>query len=123
MEVRDIRERIERFRGSSVIDPEGRRIGYLEEIYYDRETHAPEWLGVATGFLGTRLAIAPVSGAAALHEGLQLGYARDRVMAAPGLCDDDLDEATENELTDHYGLARARRRAGVAGIPGVQRRT
>jgi hypothetical protein len=122
MDASEIGDRIERFRGSPVLDIAGRRIGYLEEIFYDADTHAPAWLGVATGFLGTRLVIAPMRGADALREGLQVGYVRERVMAAPDLCDEELDEATERDLSEHYGLARAIRRAGVAGIPGVQRR-
>jgi hypothetical protein len=68
--------------------------------------------------------IVPVAGARAGADELTVAYARGLVDAAPDLCDEDLDEESENELTAHYGLAfRASQRAGVAGIPGFRRRS
>jgi hypothetical protein len=124
MEPRVTQDRLERLRGYPVCDRAGAAIGYLEEVFYDNATQLPEWLGVATGFLGTKLVIVPVAGARAGFDGLTIAYARRLVEAAPGLCDDELDEETENELTAHYGLAsRASQGAGVAGIPGIRRRS
>jgi hypothetical protein len=124
MEARVSQERLERLRGYPVCDRVGIVIGYLEEVYYDNATQLPEWIGVAAGFLGTKLVIVPVAGARAGFDGLTVAYARGLVETAPGLCDDELDEETENELTAHYGLAyRASRHAGVAGIPGIRRRS
>jgi len=124
MDARVTQDRLERLRGYPVCDRAGALIGHLEEVFYDNATQLPEWLGVAAGFLGTRLVIVPVAGARAGADGLTVAYARGLVEAAPDLCDDELDEETENELSAHYGLAfRASQRAGVAGIPGFRRRS
>jgi PRC-barrel domain len=124
MDARVTQDRLERLRGNPVCDRDGDLIGYLEEVFYDNATQLPEWLGVAAGFLGTKLVIVPIAGARAGADGLTVAYSRGLVEAAPDLCNDELDEETENELTAHYGLAsRATPRAGVAGIPGFRRRS
>jgi hypothetical protein len=52
-------ERLEGLRGYSAYDIDGRKIGHLEEIFYGLRTGRPEWLGIASGFLGTTLVACP----------------------------------------------------------------
>jgi sporulation protein YlmC with PRC-barrel domain len=56
------RVRLDEMRGQPVYDNEGQKIGNVEEIYYDQQTRAPEWIGVGTGFFGTKRVLVPVQG-------------------------------------------------------------
>jgi hypothetical protein len=116
-------ERLEGLRGYSAYDIDGRKIGHLEEIFYGLRTGRPEWLGIASGFLGTTLVVVPVAGVRMGRGALTVGYRRDVVVSAPELAEDDLDEPTSLRLARHYGLHPVSSARGAAsGIPGHARR-
>ena len=46
--------RLDQMRGAPVYDNDGDKIGKVEEIFYDHQTRVPEWIGIGTGFLGTK---------------------------------------------------------------------
>ena len=116
------RDRIERLRGCPVYDIDGRKIGHLEEVFYAERTGRPAWLGIASGFLGTTLVLAPVAGVRTRRDALAVGYRRDVVTSAPELVEDVLDEAASLLLARHYGLSPVEGARGAAsGIPGRER--
>ena len=50
-----------RWRGQDVLDPQGDKLGKLEEIYYDTETDVPAFAAVKSGTLSKHLTIVPLS--------------------------------------------------------------
>lgn len=102
--------------GASVYSSEGEKIGTIEDIYYDWETGEPEWIGIGTGFFGTKYVVVPVRGSALSEEGLTVPYSRDRVKDTPDLDVDDISQETERSLAEHYGLGYSTR-ASSTGLP------
>lgn len=96
--------RLDQMRGQHVYDNAGERIGTVEEIFYDHETSAPEWIGIGTGFLGTKRVLVPVDGARVTEDGLVVAYAKDKVKDSPDIDSDEISAEQEAELTSYYGL-------------------
>jgi uncharacterized protein (TIGR02271 family) len=97
----DVRE----WRGRTVVDREGDKIGKLDEIYLDRETGDPEWALVNTGLFGTKSSFVPLRGAAPDGDDVRVGYAKEQVKDAPSIdADGELSQGEESELYRHYGL-------------------
>jgi uncharacterized protein (TIGR02271 family) len=116
--------------GATVYDSTGDKIGTVEEIFYDDETNQPEWIGIGTGFFGTKRVLVPVAGANTSGDGVTVRYDKDQVKGAPDIDGDRIDEPTEAELYAYYGLQRSERRsnsglpAGGTGVSGdIDRQT
>lgn len=93
-------------RGDDVYDPDGSKIGSLEQVYVDRDSGAPEWVAVKTGLFGTNLNLVPLAGAQRGDDGaLRLAHTKDVVEDAPNIdADGDLSEQEEQQLYQHYGF-------------------
>src|SRR6478609_901256 len=98
------RVRLEELRGENVYDNRGEKIGSVEEIYYDPESRSPEWIGIGTGFFGTKRVLVPVQGAHVSGDGLTVDYAKDRVKDSPDIDEDDITTERESELCAYYGI-------------------
>ncbi len=98
-------EQLNEMRGADVYDSAGEKIGTVEEIFYDEGTSRPEWIGIGTGFFGTKRVLVPVEGASAEADGFRVPYTKEQVKDAPDIDDDRIDDATEGDLYAHYGLA------------------
>jgi uncharacterized protein (TIGR02271 family) len=110
------RVRLDEMRGATVYDEAGEKIGTVEEIFYDQETRVPEWIGIGTGFLGTKRVLVPVNGARVTDDGLTVAYAKEHVKDSPDIDDDEISQEREAELTSYYGLGYAERRSET-GLP------
>jgi len=108
------RVRLDELRGSSVYDNAGEKIGSVEEIFYDPQTRSPEWLGIGTGFLGTKRVLVPVEGAQATGDGLMVAYSKGHVKAGPDIDEDEISAEHEAELTAHYGMSGSTRSSTVS---------
>ena len=75
--------RLDQMRGTPVYDTDGDKIGDVEEIFYDLETQTPEWIGVGTGFFGTKRVLVPVEGASIRDDGICVAYDKDHVKDSP----------------------------------------
>ena len=105
------------WRGRTVVDRDGAKIGKLEEIYLDQETNNPEWALVNTGLLGTKSSFVPLKGAAPAGEEVRVAYAKDQVKDAPGIDPDgELSQQEEAELYRHYDLDYSEARSD-SGLP------
>jgi uncharacterized protein (TIGR02271 family) len=91
-------------RGAPVYDRDGDPIGGVEEIICDDHTGRPEWIGIGTGFLGTKRVLVPVEGAQHDQDGLRVPYEKSRVKDSPDIDADEIGQATEAELYSYYGL-------------------
>ena len=109
-------DRLAEMRGTPVYSSDGDKIGSVEELFLDEETGEPEWIGLGTGFLGTKRVLVPVAGADVRDEGLYVPYAKSHVKKTPDIDDDAIGQETESRLYAHYGLQYSERRSDT-GLP------
>ena len=95
--------RLDEMRGAPVYDSAGDKIGSVEEIFYDVDSSRPEWIGIGTGFFGTKRVLVPVDGASLTDDGITVPYPKDHVQAGPDVDGDQLSRETETELHAFYG--------------------
>ena len=96
----------ERFEGYEVYDPNGEKIGKVDDLFVD-ENDQPEYLGVKMGFLGTKSTLIPWEIASADEEGQRIEVSVEKGKAKDGPAFDDDREITpeyENEVRSYYGL-------------------
>jgi hypothetical protein len=94
------------WRGATVIDRDGEKIGTLKELYLDQDDR-PAWAAVETGLFGLRQSFVPLEGATALDDQVQVPFAKDQVKDAPNIDPDThLSDDEETRLHDHYGVRR-----------------
>lgn len=93
------------WRGMTVVDSDGSKIGKLDEIYLDQETKRPEWALINTGLFGTKSSFMPLAGASAADDQVQTTFTKDQVKDAPSIdTDGQLSPEEEATLYEHYGL-------------------
>src|SRR3954453_8765689 len=86
---------LDRMRGAPVYDRGGDKIGAVEEIFYDTQSNRPEWIGIGTGFFGTKRVLVPVEGASLRDDGICVRYPKDQVKDSPGIDGDEISSETE----------------------------
>lgn len=92
--------------GRKAVDPDGDKLGTIDELYADDRTGEPEWVTVKTGLFGSRSTFVPLAGATTSESGddLVLPYDKGQVKDAPNIdADGTLTEEEERELYRHYG--------------------
>jgi uncharacterized protein (TIGR02271 family) len=107
---------LEEARGLPVYDSAGDKIGKVEDIYYDEQTNQPEWIGIGTGFFGTKRVLVPVQGANLTGDGYTVPYDKDRVKDSPDIDADEISQETEADLYSYYGLEYGESRSDT-GLP------
>jgi stress response protein YsnF len=99
------------WRGRTVVDRNGERIGTLDELYLD-ERDEPAWATVRAGVLGLRSSLVPLSNMKPVGEELEVPYDRQRVKDAPAIepseqvADEDADRLREHYRLDEQGAER-----------------
>ena len=92
------------WRGATVLDRDGEKIGSLKELYLDGDER-PAWGSVHTGLFGMKQTFVPLAGAREVEDAIQVPYAKDQVKAAPSIDPDaQLGEDEEQRLYDHYEM-------------------
>ena len=104
-------EQLSETRGTDVVDAQGTKIGTVEEIFYDEQTGQPEWIGIGTGFFGTKRVLVPIQGANFGGDGVQVPYSKDQVSGSPDIDGDFVDQDTERELYSYYGISYSEERS------------
>ncbi|MDQ6822197.1 MAG: PRC and DUF2382 domain-containing protein [Actinomycetota bacterium] len=93
------------FRGRTVVDSRGEKIGKVDELFYDEQGGQPEWALVNTGLFGTKKTFVPIRGASPTGEDLQVPITKEQVKEAPRIdADQELSEQEERQLFEHYGI-------------------
>ncbi|MFG2721190.1 DUF2382 domain-containing protein [Streptomyces sp. NPDC048416] len=126
MSTGDMFNRPEGLKGLVAYDPEGEKIGGVEQVYLDDASGRPEWVTVKTGLFGTKESFVPLAGARHDGEALHVAYAKSMVKDAPRLdAEEHLDAESERELYRHYGVDGHNTRtpgpggaAGSVDVPG-----
>ena len=72
------------WRGMTMVDRDGDRIGTIEDIYADDRTGEPEWALVNTGLFGTRSTFVPLAQATAAGDDVQVPYQSSWSRTPPG---------------------------------------
>lgn len=98
-------EEVQDWRGKTMVDADGHRIGSIEEIYVDRQTGQPEWAAVKTGLFGTKHSYVPIADAEPTDDDkIRVPFQKDQVKNAPKVAaDDELSPDEERQLYEHYG--------------------
>jgi uncharacterized protein (TIGR02271 family) len=95
---------IETWRGRTLVDRDGDKIGKVEDVYLDRQSGEPEWVAVKTGMFGSNVSFVPIHDASTAGDDLQVAYAKDQVKDAPNIDPDgELSPEEERRLYSHYG--------------------
>ena len=94
------------WRGRDLIDRDGKRIGKLEDVYFDVESDEPQFGTVKEGWIGRHLTFVPLIGVTIGPDSLQVAVSKEQVKSAAniGLEGDELSAAAESALYHHYEL-------------------
>jgi uncharacterized protein (TIGR02271 family) len=94
------------FRGRTVVDHAGEKIGKVDDLYQDAEGGQAEWALVNTGLFGTKKTFVPIRGASPSRDAIQVTVSKEQVKDAPRIdTDEELSQAEERRLFEHYGLS------------------
>ena len=109
-DVDDIRD----WRGQSVVDQEGAKIGNLEGVYFDTSTDEAVFATVKVGLVGGgRLIFVPLIGARVAPKHLRVMTDKKVAKDAPSIeTDGELGSAAEPGIYAYYGLAYERGAGG-----------
>jgi hypothetical protein len=92
------------WRGRTVRDAEGEKIGTLGDILLDRDTDLPAWAGVRTGLFGRHESYVPLEGATEADGDVRIPYTAQQVKDAPHVDPDvTLTAQDEQRMFEHYG--------------------
>jgi hypothetical protein len=92
------------WRGRTVVDRDGKKIGMFDELFLD-EDDRPAWAAVTTGLFGRRQTFVPLSEAEPVGDDLQVPYEEQAVKDAPNI--DPAEQLSADEeavLYEHYGM-------------------
>jgi uncharacterized protein (TIGR02271 family) len=109
-------DRVAELRGAPVYAEDGGQIGEVEEIFLDDQTRKPEWIGIGTGFLGTKRVLVPVENAQIDGNAFRVPYSKDQVSKSPDIDGDEISQSLEAELYSYYGLEYSEQRSD-SGLP------
>jgi hypothetical protein len=97
------------WRGRTVRDREGEKLGSLGDLYLDEATDRPAYAGVRTGLLGRNESIIPLEGIAEREGDLVVPHDAERVRSAPSVnLDEAVGEDDADRLRAHYGIEMIR---------------
>ena len=110
----------DRFAGYTVYDANHEKIGKVDDLFVDEDDN-PEYVGVKTGFLGTRSTLVPVELVRVNdRRGLvEVGADKDMVKDGPSFNDDEeITPEYEDRVHAHYGLGKGQQGAARKGAYG-----
>jgi hypothetical protein len=91
------------WRGKTVRDRAGDKLGTLGALYLDAETDRPAYGGVRTGLFNRNESVVPLDGAEEIDGDVRVPYAAATVREAPNVDPDvALDDDEQQRLHEHY---------------------
>ena len=98
-------ENITDWRGQEVVDPNGEKLGKLEEIYFDGETDEPVFGAVKTGLVSTSLTLVPLLRASVGRDYVRVDRRKAVFKKAPSFdTDTELTLDDEAKTYEHYSM-------------------
>jgi membrane protein len=107
--------------GQTMLDPSGRKIGTIDEIYLVEETGRPEWARVKLGMMGSRTTLVPLNGAEEAGDGIRSAYEKSVVDDAPRVAGDEPSDEQIAAVYRHYGVDAGMAAAQPAAREGDRR--
>jgi len=108
------------WRGKTVRDREGEKLGTLGALYLDADTDRPAYAGVHTGLFRRHESVVPLDGAQEVDGDVRLPYDAAQVRDAPNVDPDvALDDDEQARLHEHFGETESP--AGSDAAPEVVR--
>lgn len=106
------------WRGRTIVDETGDKIGKFEDIYLDTQSERPEWAAVRTGLFGRGQVLVPLNVAEEQgDEALRVPFQKAHVEEAPDVdADGELSQDEEARLYAHYGLEYSKEESHT-GLP------
>lgn len=103
--------------GRTVLDPMGRHVGIVGQLFLDARTEQPTWITVESGVFGTNVRVVPLDGADFDGTTLTVAVPRLTVRQAPrvALHQGDLLPEAEQVLHAHYERDRAQTECPARG--------
>lgn len=103
------------WRGNTVRDRDGEKIGTVGDVFLDGVTDRPAWIGVRTGWFGSKQSYVSLASARVAADEVQLPYDKELVKSAPQIDPDvSLTPEEEEALYRHYGEDYASPPGGTA---------
>ena len=100
----------ERYAGYEVYDPQGKKIGKVDDLFVD-ENDEPEYIGVKMGLFGLKSTLIPariITNVDEERRAIEVSESEDRVKNAPTFDDDEeITPEHEERVYRHFGLERA----------------
>src|SRR4051794_34082051 len=94
------------WRGKTVRDRDGEKVGTVGDIYLEGESDRPAYAGVLTGLFKRNESIVPLADAREVDGDLVIPYAAAQIRDAPNVDPEvALSEEDEERLRSHYGEA------------------
>jgi hypothetical protein len=91
------------WRGKTVRDRDGEKVGTLGDLYLDRQTDRPAYAGVRTGLFRQRESVVPLSGAEEVDGDVRVPYTAAQIRDAPNVDPEvALDAGEEARLDGHF---------------------
>src|SRR3954447_609565 len=90
-----------------MVDHDGDTIGTIEDVFLDRQTGEPAWVGVKTGLFGLKHTVVPIRDAQLTEDDtVRVPLEKDLVKRAPRVDPDgELSPEDERKLWEHYGMS------------------
>jgi uncharacterized protein YrrD len=94
------------WRGKTLVDRDGEKIGKLEDVYVDVETDVPQFATVKEGLIGRHLTFVPLGGIKVGPDELEVAVTKQQVQDAPNIemHGEELSQADESALYHHFEL-------------------
>jgi hypothetical protein len=98
-------ENLTDWRGKTLFDRDGQKIGKLEDVYVDTDNDEPMFGSVKEGLFSKHLTFVPLVGASASPDGLTVAVLSAQVRDAPTIAQGgELAGEEESQLYHYYGV-------------------
>ena len=95
---------VQSWSGKQLVGPDEDKIGKIDHVYLDRQTGEPTFAAVKTGLFGSKSSLVPIAEAHSHDEHVHVAFSKEKVKDAPNVdADEELSEAEEQRLYEHYG--------------------
>jgi hypothetical protein len=110
------RELEEAYRDYTVYDRHYERVGKVDDLFVD-ENDQPEYIGVKTGFLGTKSALIPMEIARVndVRKLIEVAADRHTITEGPAFDDEEITRGHEARIYGYYGLQHPGFQEGMGG--------
>ncbi len=98
-------ERIEDWVGQEVVDPDGEKLGKLEDVLFGAGSQDAVAATVKSGLLGRKHYLVPLQGATVTRDAVRVPFTKDQLKAAPQVEPGaDVSDSERNDAGRHFGL-------------------